>query len=156
MSEPVQSPREAYLGFVTEGGFFWGRPDHETVERLQTIAADWRDASQHFYAGYVLYQAIHSAWGDPETANACVVAALSDFQTAAARAEDTDLEGIASLQMWTTLIGLNYQGALHQPLVSLDSAGVSQHSQKPHQASPQGGFWSPTLELCRFAAVKHP
>jgi hypothetical protein len=111
MSEAAQSPREDYLSFLAERRFFSGGPDREAVERLRTIAAGWREASQHFYAGYVLYQAIHFAWGDGEAANACVVAALGDFQTAVARAEDTDLAGIASLQMWTTLIGLNYQGA---------------------------------------------
>jgi hypothetical protein len=111
MSEAAQSPREDYLGFLAEGRHFSGGPDRETVEQLQTIAAGWRAASQYFYAGYVLFQAIDFAWGDAQAANACVVAALHDFQTAVARTEDTDLEGIASLQMWTTLIGQNYQGA---------------------------------------------
>jgi hypothetical protein len=111
MSKAAQSPREDYLGFLAEGQHFSGGPDRETVERLRTIAAGWRAVSQHFYAGYALFQAIHFAWGDAQAANACVVAALHDFQTAVARTEDTDLEGIASLQMWTTLIGQNYQGA---------------------------------------------
>lgn len=110
MSEAAQSPREDYLGFLAEGRHFSGRPDRETVQRLRTIASGWRAVSQHFCAGYVLFQAIHFAWGDAQAANACVVAALQDFQTAVARAEDTDLEGIASLQMWTTVIGQNYQG----------------------------------------------
>jgi hypothetical protein len=111
MSKAAQSPRADYLGFLAEGRHFSGGPDRETVERLRTIAAGWRAVSQHFYAGYTLFQAIHFAWGDAQAANACVVAALHDFQTTVARAEDTDLEGIASLQMWTTLIGQNYQGA---------------------------------------------
>ncbi len=110
MSEAVQSPRENYLGFLAEGRHFSGTPDHETVERLRMIAAGWRAASQHFYAGYVLYEAIHFAWGS-EAASACVVASLRDFETAVMRAEDMALEGIASLQMWKTLIGLNYLGA---------------------------------------------
>jgi hypothetical protein len=110
MSEAAQSPREAYLEFVAEGRFYSGRPDHETVELLQAIAAGWRSASQYFYAGYVLYQANHFAWGS-EDAIACVVAALRDFETAVARAEATSLEGIASLRMWTTLIVQNYLGA---------------------------------------------
>ena len=110
MSEAAQSPREDYLGFLAEGQHFSGKPDHETVERLRTIAAGWRAASQHFYAGYVLFRAIHFAWGDAQAANTCIIAALQDFQTAVAHADDTDLEGIASLQMWTTLIGQNYQG----------------------------------------------
>jgi hypothetical protein len=110
MSEAAQSPREDYLGFLAEGQHFSGKPDHETVERLRTIAAGWRAASQHFCAGYVLFRAIHFAWGDAQAANTCIIAALQDFQTAVAHADDTDLEGIASLQMWTTLIGQNYQG----------------------------------------------
>jgi hypothetical protein len=113
MSIPVPSPREAYLAFSEERGqlFSATRPDHATVERLRAIAAGWREASQHFYAGYALHEAVDFAWGDGQTLVACVTDALSEFEAAVARTAATDFEGIASLRMWTTELGMNYRSA---------------------------------------------
>jgi hypothetical protein len=121
MSEPAPSPREAYLAFSEERGQLHSatRPDYATVERLRAIAAGWHEASQHFYAGYALHEAVNFAWGDGHTLDACVTDALSEFETAVARTAATDLEGIASLRMWTTELGMNYRGA--DPLAVRDA-----------------------------------
>src|SRR6266540_5533358 len=121
MPEPVPSPREAYLAFSEERGLLHAatRPDYATVERLQAIAAGWREASQHFYAGYALHEAVNFAWGDGQALDACVTDALSEFEAAVASSLATDLEGIASLRMWTTELGMNYRGA--DPLAVRDA-----------------------------------
>jgi len=121
MSVPVPSPREAYLAFSRERGqlFSATRPDYATVERLRAIAAGWREASQHFYAGYALHEAVNFAWGDGQTLDACVTDALGEFEAAVSRTAATDLEGIVSLLLWMTELGMNYHSS--DPLVVRDT-----------------------------------
>jgi hypothetical protein len=121
MSEPAQSPRDRYLAFQEERGPLLSamRPDYATVERLRAIAVGWREASQHFYAGYAYREAIDFAWGDIQTLGACVTDALSEFEAAVAHSAATDLEGIASLGMWIVELGMNYRS--DDPLVVRDA-----------------------------------
>jgi hypothetical protein len=121
MSEPAQSPRELYLAFQGErGGLIAAtRPDYATVKRLRAIAVGFREASQHFYAGYAYREAIDFAWGDIQALGACLTDALSEFETAVARSAAIDLEGIASLRMWIVELGLNYRS--DDPLVVRDA-----------------------------------
>jgi hypothetical protein len=121
MPEPAQSPRDAFLAFQGERfkRYTANLPDYETVDRLRAVAAGWHEASQHFYAGYVLHEAVHFAWGDGQAVDACVSDALSEFETAVRRSAATNLEGIAALRMWTTELGMNYRGA--DPLAVRDA-----------------------------------
>jgi hypothetical protein len=121
MAESAKSPRDAFLEFQGERfkRYTANLPDYETVERLRAIATGWREASQHFYAGYVLHEAVHFAWGDGQAVDVCVSDAIGEFETAVRRTAVTDLEGIAALRMWTSELGMNYLGV--DPLAVRDA-----------------------------------
>lgn len=80
MPESVQDPKAAFLAFLAEGHFA-PHPDRALVARLQAIAASWREASQHFYAGYALWLAVNFAWGEVGALKDCALGASREFRT---------------------------------------------------------------------------
>jgi hypothetical protein len=113
MSESIQDPKAAFLAFLAERFPMASgpRPDPASVERLRAIAASWHEASQHFYAGYALRQAIHFAWGDGDAVKGCSLGALREFEHAVTDTNAAELEVAASLWMWALEVGMNYRHA---------------------------------------------
>src|SRR6266576_6642418 len=108
MPESVRDPKTAFLAFLAEGHFA-PRPDRALVARLQTIAASWRDAGQHFYAGYTLWRAIDFAWGEVGALKDCALGASHEFEAAVSDANANELEVAAALRMWILEVGMNYR-----------------------------------------------
>lgn len=83
----------------------WNFPDYDALTELREIAGYWSSAGEHFYAGYVLWSAIHPVWGTDGGVVQCTLEAQREFERVAGR---PDLEGIAALRMWITTMGQNY------------------------------------------------
>jgi hypothetical protein len=84
------------------------RPDRELVEKIQDIAARWSAASQYFYAGFALSNAIQPAWGDGELVASCSLDAIRAFLRGASAAEAAPIERIACMYRLTIEVGQNY------------------------------------------------
>lgn len=126
MPEPVADPKAAFLAFLEEDHFA-PRPDRTLVDRLQSIAQTWSEASQHFYAGYALWRAMNFAWGEVGALKDCAIGASHEFEAAASDPNASELEAAAALRMWALEVGMNYRdsdptlaraamGALHDEL----------------------------------------
>ena len=108
MPESVEDPKAAFLAFLAEGHFA-PHPDRALVARLQAIAASWREASQHFYAGYALWWAMKFAWGDVGALKDCALGASREFKAAVSDPNANELEVTAALRMWALEVGMNYR-----------------------------------------------
>src|SRR5437870_2830878 len=105
MSNADRSPKDTL--YAVAGLQFRRGPDYEAVDRLRDAASAWRSAGRHFYAGYALAQAVYSAWGDGDVANACVADALTEYELAASHEGVSPLERIGALSQWAMQLGLN-------------------------------------------------
>jgi hypothetical protein len=108
MPESVRDPKAAFLAFLAEDHFA-PHPDRALVKRLQAIAESWREAGQHFYAGYALWRAIDFAWGEADALKDCALGASREFEAAAADPNANELELAAALRMWVLEVGMNYR-----------------------------------------------
>ena len=108
MPDSVEDPKAAFLAFLAEGHFV-PHPDRALVGRLQAIAASWREASQHFYAGYALWRAMDFAWGEVGALKDCALGASREFETAISDPNANELEVAAALRMWALEVGMNYR-----------------------------------------------
>jgi hypothetical protein len=101
--------RARYIAFLRDPSrrFPENVPDYDAITELREIASHWSSVGEHFYAGYVLWSAIHPAWGSEGGVVQCGLEAQREFEQVAGR---PDLEGIAALQMWVTTMGSNYIG----------------------------------------------
>jgi hypothetical protein len=97
--------RARYMVFLRDPS--WHFPDYEALTELREIASYWSSVGEHFFAGYVLWSAIHPAWGSEGGVVECVLEAQREFERVAGR---PDLEGIAALRMWLTTMGSNFIG----------------------------------------------
>jgi len=113
VSSLALGPKADFLAFLKER--FWAtsaaKPDLGSVDRLERIAAKWRDRSQHFYAGYARREALESAWGDRDAVEACVLGAKRDFESGAKMEGADELEVAASLRMWLLEAGSRFVDA---------------------------------------------
>lgn len=100
-----EAVRARYMAFLRDPP--WHFPDNDTLTDLREIASYWSSAGEHFYAGYVLWSAMHPAWGTDGGVAQCALEAQREFERVAGR---PDLEGIAALRMWMTTMGSNYIG----------------------------------------------
>ena len=111
MANSSESLRDRCFQAAWRGNFrdYSSGVDREDLEALHSVASEWGERGQHFYAGYALQEAVHCAWGDggEVTLGVCV----KQFQNSPLAAENADahpLEQVAALREWSIMVGMNY------------------------------------------------